>query len=56
LLELKHRETFQDNYLKPVLKRGWIELTIPDKPNSRLQCYRITQAGRKALDSMQGEQ
>ena len=49
LLGLRHRETFADNYLRPLLECGWLERTIPDKPNSRLQKYRLTEKGRKAL-------
>ncbi|MDD2715655.1 MAG: putative DNA binding domain-containing protein [Candidatus Wallbacteria bacterium] len=39
---IKHRETFQRNYLDLLLKEGWLERTIPDKPQSRLQKYRLT--------------
>ena len=48
-LELKHRPTFRVNYLRPALERRWIEPTIPDKPNSRLQQYRLTDKGRTLL-------
>lgn len=48
-LALKHRPTFRTNYLHPALKRMWIERTIPDKPNSRLQQYRLTDKGRTLL-------
>ena len=44
-LGLKHRETFLNNYLKPLLRSGWIEMTIPDKPNSSNQKYRLTAKG-----------
>ncbi len=44
-LGLKHRETFLNNYLKPLLRSGWIEMTIPDKPNSSKQKYRLTAKG-----------
>ena len=39
-LNLKHRPTFRKNYLKPALAKGLIEMTIPDKPNSKNQKYR----------------
>lgn len=48
LVELKHRPTFRDNYLLPALKLGYIEMTIPDKPNSSKQKY-IKIKGRKVL-------
>jgi len=38
---LKHRPTFRENYLLPALNGDFIEMTIPDKPNSSKQKYRI---------------
>ena len=49
LLHLRHRETFADNYLRPMLDKGWLERTIPDKPRSRMQRYRTTEAGLAVL-------
>jgi len=46
-LGLSHRENFRSNYLKPALEQGFIEMTIPDKPNSSLQKYRLTILGRQ---------
>lgn len=43
---LSHRPTFRQNYLHPALAAGLIEMTIPDKPNSRNQKYRLTAKGR----------
>jgi len=45
MLNIKHRPTFRQNYLHPALSSGLITLTIPGKPNSRLQKYRITKKG-----------
>ena len=39
-LGLSHRPTFRKNYLLPAMKQGLVEMTIPDKPNSRNQKYR----------------
>lgn len=39
-LGLSHRPTFRKNYLNPALEQGFINMTIPDKPNSRNQKYR----------------
>ena len=40
LLNLKHKPTFRNNYLKPALAKGVIEMTVPDKPSSKNQKYR----------------
>ena len=41
LLGLTHRATFQKNYLNPAIEAGLIERTIPDKPKSPKQRYRL---------------
>ncbi|MBI5024235.1 MAG: putative DNA binding domain-containing protein [Candidatus Omnitrophica bacterium] len=46
-LVLKGRANFEARYLKPALEAGLIELTIPSKPNSRLQRYRLTDEGKR---------
>ncbi|MFK0571655.1 Fic family protein [Endozoicomonas sp.] len=50
-LSLKDRESFRERYLKPALAAGLIEMTIPDKPNSRLQQYRLTVQGKKLAET-----
>ena len=40
-LKLKDRKSFRERYLKPALDADLIEMTVPAKPNSRLQRYRI---------------
>ena len=47
LVGVKHRQTFRENYLNALIAKGWLERTIPDKPNSRLQRYQITEEGKK---------
>ena len=48
-LGLKGEENFRKLYLEPAMKADLVEMTIPDKPNSRLQKYRLTEKGRKHL-------
>jgi ATP-dependent DNA helicase RecG len=48
-LALKHRPTFKANYLRPAVEGLWIEPTLPNKPNSRLQQYRLTEQGKALL-------
>ncbi len=45
-LQLKDREHFRKNYLLEALNGDLIEMTVPDKPNSRLQKYRLTAKGQ----------
>ena len=47
-LNLKSRANFEDRYLKPAIEAGYVMLTIPDKPRSRLQKYRLTDKGEAA--------
>jgi hypothetical protein len=46
-LGLSDRTSFRARYLEPALRGGLIEMTVPDKPNSRLQRYRLTELGRR---------
>ena len=41
LVGLTHRATFQKNYLNPAIEAGLIKRTIPDKPKSPKQKYRL---------------
>ena len=39
---LKHRYNVKHRYIDPLIDGGFIEMTIPDKPNSRSQKYKRT--------------
>ena len=41
LVGLSHRATFQKNYLNPAIEADLIKRTIPDKPKSPKQKYRL---------------
>ncbi len=36
---LKSRASFRKNYLEPALKKGFVKMTLPDKPTSKNQKY-----------------
>ena len=50
-LGLKHNEHFRKVYLLSALADGLIQMTKPDKPNSRLQKYRLTEKGHQILEA-----
>lgn len=43
-------------HIEPLLKAGLLEMTVPDKPNSKLQRYRITGKGITMLADHKGEE
>jgi ATP-dependent DNA helicase RecG len=53
-LALTDRMHFSREYLAPALDAGFVEMTIPDKPNSSRQQYRLTDAGRTLLATLPG--
>lgn len=53
VLSLKDRMHFSREYLQPALESGCIEYTIPEKPKSRLQKYRLTKRGRALLEGIE---
>jgi len=46
VLGLRHEDYFREAYLVPALNAGYVEMTIPDKPKSSKQRYRLTARGR----------
>lgn len=45
LLSIKNRDYFRTDYLLPAIKNGYVELTIPERPNSQNPKYRLTEKG-----------
>ena len=40
--------------IRDLLRDEWIVYTVPDKPNSRMQQYRLTLSGERALKEQVG--
>ena len=49
---LADRYHFAAAYLRPALKASLVEMTIPDRPRSREQCYRLTALGDQVRESV----
>ena len=48
----KDRTKFRNQILKPLLQAGSLEMTIPEKPTSSQQKYRVTDKGRQLLSEL----
>ena len=55
LLEWKNRTKFRDRFITPLIDSGWLAMTIPEKPKSRLQKYQTTTKGKKLAAKKVGE-
>lgn len=51
-LALKHEDYFREAYLNPALNSGLIEMTVPEKPKSSKQKYRLTEKGKSMLKNL----
>jgi len=49
---LRDREHFVASVLRPLLDSGLLEMTIPEKPRSSKQKYRVTEEGRRMPTQM----
>ena len=56
LLSIKNRDYFRTDYLNPAISNDYVELTIPDKPNSRNQKYRLTAKGIALKDALKNNE
>ncbi|MBI4972243.1 MAG: putative DNA binding domain-containing protein [Candidatus Omnitrophica bacterium] len=50
--EWANRTKFRNKFINPLLSEGLLEMSVPDKPQSRLQKYRLTENGRKLLEKL----
>lgn len=46
-LGIANRKYLRTSFLVPAIQAGLLEMTIPDKPNSSKQRYRLTDLGRR---------
>jgi len=44
---------YLDELMKRLLESGLTEYTLPEKPNSRLQRYRLTELGQERISHME---
>lgn len=49
------RTKFRRKYIQPLLEDGILEQTIPDKPNSKNQKYRLTEKGLKLKQELKNK-
>jgi len=52
-LGLRDPVNFRKNYLLPALEAGLLEMTIPDKPQSNKQRYKLTGEGKRVVETLE---
>lgn len=55
IAERSDRTKFRNQILKPLLSEGLLNMTIPEKPTSSKQEYRLTEKGQGVLEVMEKE-
>jgi predicted HTH transcriptional regulator len=54
-MNIKNRDYFRKAYIIEALNTSVIELTIPGKPNSKYQKYRLTEKGKTLKNNMKND-
>ena len=49
IAERTARTKFRNQVLNPLIEAGYLEMTIPEKPTSSKQKYRLTEKGKRFL-------
>ena len=49
MMGVSSKPSVSSNHIRPLMARGLIEYTVPDKPTSRNQRYRTTDLGRELI-------
>ena len=55
LVGRSNRTKFRNQVLNPLLEAGWLERTMPDKPTSSKQKYRLTERSRSLVAELEQE-
>ena len=54
-LKLAARKNLKERYINPALKLFLVEMTIPNKPNSKNQKYRLTEKGEQLKKQLENQ-
>ena len=49
---LSHRPTFRNNYIRPAMSAGLVEMTRPESPTAKNQKYRLTARRKKTYEEV----
>ena len=52
-LGLRQNPNFRENYLQPSIEAGYVEMTLPDKPQSKKQKYQLTPTGQALKERLE---